>query len=176
MVFNVTESPIPPTDGQIVGYNPLTATWFYDAHSRAPNYPTNSYSLVMEYSAVKNVAVYGGGVAALTKLWKMDSGATVTAMTDVPSGKEVGVAHGVFVDEPVTGNFLLLSAGELWELNPNGSGTWTQQTGGRAPPSGMTSAPNDPNWVTATSIQEYGIVMFISHNPTKKNIYLYKHA
>lgn len=176
MTFNVTNANNVAADGQIVGYNPLTSTWFYNATGRAPSYGVNSHSLVMEYSAVKNCAVYGGGSGSPTKLWRMTSDATVTAMTDVPAGKQAKVAFGVFVNEPVTGNFLLLSAGELWELNPDGSGTWTQQTGGRAPPAGMTSVPDDPHWLCGVAIPEYSVVMFISHNPYVKNIYLYKHA
>lgn len=37
-------------------------------------------------------------------------------LTDAPPGKGAGMQQGVLLDDPATGNFLLLSAGELWEL------------------------------------------------------------
>ena len=179
MVFDALASNNSPSDGQIGAYNPLTNAWFYTASGRAPNFSASdasNYHTIMEYSASKNVAVYGGGNGAPTKLYRMNSDRSVTAMTLVPSGKAVGILAGILVDEPVTGNFLLLSAGELWELNPSGSGTWTRQTGSRNPPSGV-QIPADPGKVICCSIPEYGVVAYISQaTSTGGTFYLYKHA
>jgi hypothetical protein len=102
----------------------------------APFYSTsgNTYHSVMQYSAKKNVAVYGGGNDDPRKLWRLNYDRSVTAMPYVPTGKTVGIQNGILVEDPVTGNFLLLSAGQLLELNPTGSGTWTQLGGSRTPP------------------------------------------
>jgi hypothetical protein len=175
MIFNSGNAVGGPNDGQILAYNPLTNTWFYNQVGKAPNYGSGStYSSLIEYSSIKNMAVYGGGNVASNRLWRLSSDGSVLAMPNVPAGKAVGVNQGLLVDEPVTGNFLLLSAGELWELNPSGSGTWTQQTGTRTPPSGV-GIPG-VTWVIAISISDYGVVAFISQpSSTGGTFYLYKH-
>jgi len=163
----------PKHDGQILAYNPLTNAWFFNKEGMAPGYgggPT--YHSVIEYSAVKNVAVYGGGNAAPGKLWRLSADASVQAMPSVPSGKSVGIQQGVLVDEPVTGNFLLLSAGELWELNPSGTGSWAQLA---SPPSGVRVPGGTTLAPIAVSIPDYGVVAFITQpGKTGGTFYLYK--
>jgi hypothetical protein len=71
-----------------------------------------------------------------------------------------------------------MSAGQLWELNPSGSGTWIQQTGARTPPGavGMSPGAISPG-VICSSIPEYGVVAFITQpSPSGASFYLYKHA
>ena len=99
-------------------------------------------------------------------------------MPDVPPGKAVGIQRGLLVDDPATGNFLLLSAGELWELNPAGSGTWTQQTGARVPPSAVgIPGPSTIQAMVCSSLSDYGVVAYITQpGSSGGNVYLYKHA
>jgi hypothetical protein len=83
----------------------------------------------------------------------------------------VGIQRGLLVNEPVTGNFLLLSSGELWELNPDGAGTWTKLAN---PPSGV-GDPNVPTAVITSSISDYGVVAYITQpSQTGGTFYLYK--
>jgi hypothetical protein len=178
MLFNSGNAVGGSDDGQILAYNPLTNTWFYNQAGKAPNYGGGStYHSVIEYSPIKNVAVYGGGNVAPDRLWRLSSDGSVLAMPNVPSGKEVGIQRGLLVDDPVTGNFLLLSNGQLWELNPSGSGTWTQQTGTRTPPSGVgIPGPSPIVAVIASSIPDYGVVAFITQpSQNGATFYLYKH-
>jgi hypothetical protein len=165
------------TAGQLRAYNPLNNSVFYSNNAAAPGSSSDSYHTVAEYSTVKNVAVYGGGSDSnQTKLWRITSNRTITAMPSVPSGKSVGVHDGNFVSEPVTGNFLLLSARQLWELDPNGSGTWTQQTGTRVPPSGV-GDPGAPDGVISCAIPDLGVVAYITQPGTSGGtFYIYKHA
>jgi hypothetical protein len=181
MIYNSGSATGTANDGQIVAYDPLTGKWFYNQQARAPfsyDGTNGTYHSVMEYSAVKNVAVYGGGNSAPQKLWRMDSSGTVLTMPNVPSGKAVGIQRGLLVDEPVSGNFLLLSAGELWELNPSGSGTWTQLTGTRVPPSEVgIPGPSTIQAVICSSIKDYGVVAFITQpDQNGGSFYLYKHG
>jgi hypothetical protein len=80
---------------------------------------------------------------------------------------------GLLVNDPVTGNFLLLSAGQLWELNPSGTGTWTQKT---SPPNGVgVPGPGNPQAVIATSVSDYGVVVFITQpTSTGGTFFVYK--
>lgn len=179
MIFNSGNAVNGPSDGQIVAYNPLTNVWFYNQVGKAPFYGSGStYNSLMEYSPRKNVAVYGGGNVASSKLWRLNSDGSVLAMPNVPSGKSLGVQAGMLVNEPVTGNFLLLSAGQLWELDPDGAGSWTQQTGSRTPASGV-GIPGSPNLdgIICCSIPDYGVVAYIKQTaPSGGTFYLYKHA
>jgi hypothetical protein len=177
MMFNSGDADGSATDGTVVAYDPIADSWFFNQQSMAPNYGSGStYHSVMEYSAVHNCAVYGGGNAAPQKLWRMDADASVTAMPNVPSGKEVGILQGVLTVDPVSGNFLLISNGELWELNPTGSGAWTQQTGDRDPPAAVDN-PDVGEYVIATPIPEYGVIAVIAQpSLTGGTMWLYKHA
>ena len=178
MLFNSGNALGNANDGQILAYNPLTNTWFFNKQAMAPNYGSGStYHSVMEYSSIKNVAVYGGGNVAPSRLWRLNQDGTFIAMPGVPAGKAVGIQNGLLVNEPVSGNFLLLSAGELWELNPSGSGTWTQQTGARTPPGAVgVPGPGAPEAVIAVSISDYNVVAFITQpGHTGATFYLYKH-
>ena len=178
MIFNSGNALGNANDGQILAYNPLTNTWFYNQQGKAPFYGSGStYHSVVEYSAIKNVAVYGGGNVAPNRLWRLNSDGSFIAMPDVPAGKAVGIQNGLLVNEPVSGNFLLLSAGQLWELNPSASGTWTQQTGTRTPPGAVgVPGPGNPEAVIASAIPDYGVVAFITQpGHTGATFFLYKH-
>jgi hypothetical protein len=179
MIFNSGNAVGTANDGQILAYDPLKNRWFLNKQGMAPHFARNgaTYHSVMEYSRLKNVAVYGGGGAAPTRLWRLNPDRSFVAMPDTPPGKEVGIQHGLLVDEPVTGNFLLLSAGELWELDPDGAGTWTQQTGARAPPPGVGNpGPAHPQAMIVSSIPDYGVIAVITQpSHGGGTFYLYKH-
>jgi hypothetical protein len=173
MIFNSGNALGNANDGQIMAYNPLTNAWFFNREGMAPNYGSGStYHSVIEYSAKKNVAVYGGGNAAPAKLWRLNADGSFLAMPAVPAGKSVGIQQGVFVNEPVSGNFLLLSAGELWELNPDGAGAWSQLT---SPPAGVSKPSGTVLAPIAVALPEHGVVGFISQpSSTGGTFFLYK--
>ena len=87
MIFNSGNAQGNANDGQILAYDPLAGKWFYSQQGKAPNYGSGAtYSSLMEYSAKKNVAVYGGGNVAPSRLWRLNSDGSFLAMPDVPSG------------------------------------------------------------------------------------------
>jgi hypothetical protein len=180
LVFNSGNSLGKATDGQLTAFDPLSNKWVLDIVTGATPFAGGAYHVVAEYSAVKNVAVYGGGNLAPTKLFRLSADGSITAMPTVPTGKAVGIQAGNFVADPVTGNFLLLSAGELWELNPGGGGSWTQQTGGRTPP-GAVGIPGPGSvkidGVISCAIPQYGVIAYVTQtSSTGGSFFLYKHA
>jgi hypothetical protein len=180
------------TDGFISAYDPLAASWFYTQNGRAPFFSplscvydpaisaapcSFSYELEMEYSPQKNVAVYGGAAASQRSIWRMDGSGNVAKLTDCPI--PYGIQRGNLVVEPVTGNFLVLGSGQLWELDPSGVGTWTQQTGSRMPPAavGVPGPAPTIDAIISSSISDYGVVAYITQkSPNSGTFYLYKHA
>lgn len=168
------------TDGQITAFDPLSNSWFMSALGRAPFYGTagSTYHEVADYSAVKNVMVYGGGNDAPTRLWRLDGAGNSSPMPNTPAGAAVGVQGGTLVAEPQSGNFLLLSNAQLWELNPDGAGSWSLQAGPRAPPPGLGSPGPGVvrDGIQACAIPEHGVVAFIKQTSgTGGAMYLYKH-
>lgn len=147
--------------GNVSCYNPTTNAWFYNnGTGRAPGSASNSYHAVAAYSTVKNVAVYGGGNSNTTKLWKFSSTGVVTAMTSAPvpvGASELG--QGRFCEEPVSGNFLAYYNGQLWELNPDGTGTWTQLTNPPAAIPGPSPSATAPGRCVITPVTDYGVVV-----------------
>lgn len=168
------------TDGFIGIYDPQKDSWPFQSQSMSPFYGGGSnYHAVMAYSRTKNVAVYGGGNVAPQKVWKLNSNGAAAALSDAPTAVSVGIHRGILVEDPVSGNFLLLSKGYLYELNPDGAGTWTQQTGTRVPPStvGVPAESGSNNFLFGTPLPDHGVVAFIRQsNSGNGAFWLYKHA
>lgn len=180
--------------GVILGYNPLTNAWAFNASGMAPFTGTgaggNTYHSVAEYSSILNCAVYGGGDQDPRKVFRLNSNGAFTALDDVPTGKTLSQQQGILTVDPVTGKFLFLGANgnapgqgnaQLWELNPNAAGgsQWTQQTGGRAPPAGSPNPSGGGSSIgcVGCSISTYGVVAFITKGDTDSgSFWLYKHA
>jgi hypothetical protein len=177
VLFNSGNAVNGANDGQIGAFDPLRNTWFFNKTAMSPFYGSGeTYHSLIEYSSARNVAVYGGGNAASNKLWRLNADGSFTTMPNVPSGKGVGMQEGNLVADPVTGNFLLLSAGQLWELNPTGAGTWTQLSGSRTPPSAV-GDPRAPEGVISCAIAELGVIVYMTQSlQTGGTSYLYKHA
>ena len=178
MVYNTYNATGSANDGVMNGYDPLTNSWFYGRIGASPNFGASGglYHQIAEYSPTLNCMVYGGGNSSPSKVYRMSSDGTVTQLTDVPAGKGLGIQRGNLVADPVTGKFLLLSSSQLWELDPRGSGTWTQQTGTRTPPTGVGS-PDVPDGIVSCALPRYGVVAYIKQSTASGGtFYLYKHA
>lgn len=157
--------------GNVVGYNPVSGTWFDQS---GPSI-SSTYHSVMAYSAVKNVAVFGGGNGMTRRVWRMNSSRTIVELANAPSNCGVGIYAGGLCCDPVTGNFLVLSGGNLFQLNPDGSGTWTQQTGSRVPPGAVNNPAAGQN-IIMCELPEHGAIAVVSMNGDSGNMYLYRHA
>jgi hypothetical protein len=183
LVFDSGDSKIggAANDGGMYGYDPLTNAWFWTSDGMAPYFGSGgsaTYHSVLEYSSVHNCAVYGGGNAQPKKLWRLGSDRKFVAMPDTPGGTAVGIQAGNLVDDPVTGNFLLVSNGQLWELDPRGAGKWTQRP---SPPAGVgnpgPSSYGALDGVISCSIDEYGVVAYVKQtSKSGGTFFLYKNA
>jgi hypothetical protein len=157
--------------GNVVGYNPVSNTWFDQAGPPI----SDTYHSVMAYSESKNVAVFGGGNAMPRRLWRMDSSRNIVELSAPPSGCSIGIYKGGLCCDPATGNFLVLSGGNLFQLDASGSGTWTQLTGSRVPPSEVNNPTATENMIMC-ELPDHGAIAVISMNVNSGNMYLYRHA
>jgi hypothetical protein len=105
----------------------------------------------------------------------MSSDRSVVQMPDTPTGCTVGIQQGILCADPVTGNFVVLSQGNVWELNPDGAGSWAHLPD-RAPPAGVGN-PAAPDGVTCTPIAAHGVIAYITQtSQSGGTMFLYKHA
>ncbi len=171
MVYNSGES-----GGEIQIYDPASNSW----ESSITGFGgASTYHSAMTYSPIHNVAVFGGGNGNLRKIWRLNSDRSVTQLNDSPRGYGtlVNASAGYLVNEPVTGNFLLVGEddGTMWELDPMGSGSWTQLTGSAAPPSGVHSSGRGN---IAWAVPALGVVVFagVNQSGADPQMWIYKHA
>ena len=166
------------TVAYVNAYDPVSNAWVW--RRSVPGYSgqsgTDTYHSVFAYSAVKNVAIFGGTNTWPNQLWKIDSTATITkyaASTPIP----VGITRAQIVDDPITGNFLVNSASGFYEFNPDGAGTWTLLS---ASPSTLNKntlgSGNGAPGVIGFSLSEHSVVGFISSGSGYGRMHLYKHG
>jgi hypothetical protein len=87
-------------------------------------------------------------------------------MPDVPAGRNFNVGHGYVEADKGTGNFLHLWGSELWELNPDGAGSWSQIS--TAVPSALT-----PTGESAAGGQSSLICAIPPHNGLVNNLIMF---
>src|SRR5262249_24027792 len=123
---------------------------------------------------IKNVAVFGGGDGNPTKVWRLNADRTVTQLNDSPVN--LGIQKGFVAEDPVSGNFIILYAGNLYELNPDGSGTYTLLTGSRVPPSTVGNPVSGASQMFQGPIDTYGVIMYVTCTASACSVDLYKHG
>jgi len=160
------------TGGEVALYDPAANQWIADMTGFGGNSTVHCF---LKYSKAHNVAILGGGNDNGRKIWRLNPDRTVTEMPEAPV--EVGIQRANVVADPVTGNFLVMGYGQLWEFDPRGAGTWLLQTGNRTPPRGVGN-PGYPdfNGVISAGISNYGVVAYTTCRARICNMYLYKHT
>ena len=170
LIANESES------GEIVYYDPLNSTWGRISNAGGPGNP--DYHGLIEYSATKNCAIFGGSNQAGTVVRRLNSDKTTTVLT--PFTPRWGINRGNCVADPVTGNFLIRTSGTagFYEYNPSGSGSYRQLTGSSAAPASLGITAQDPSNLMSCAIPEYGVVVYITAGSSVGacHMHLYKHA
>jgi hypothetical protein len=180
--------------GRLLGYR--ESSGWADVDSGAGcKFNAGDYNGVAEFSPIKQVSIFGGGGGNQTifhaqRLWKVTAQGTVSQLTDSPYPISFGAHYSrQALPDPVTGDFLFLFGGssdggvsttmaELWRLNPDGNGTWTQldndlrTVGKPCESSFIRPCPND---FFATTISTYNILLFWKLMPdSSAQVWLYK--
>jgi hypothetical protein len=162
--------------GQVIIRNDSDGSYI----SLTDNFTTAPYHCAAVYSPTYNVMIFGGGNNNTQEdsriVWKLNSDNTYTRLTDTPFSDGWGIQKYNAALDPVSGNFLFEGNGELWELNPTGSGSWTQKTGAAVPPSGVLNPVGGANGVISIPISNYGVVMYVSCLVGNCSVFLYKNA
>ena len=120
-------------------------------------------------------------------MWKITSDGTITRLADAPHTISLGVYNRSCVHDPATGNFIFIlgtagdQSGELWELNPDGNGTWTELDSDMKSPgdicaSGPAYGAGCSGAMFAAAIPTYGVIMYLKYNFTNSAVWLYKHT
>jgi hypothetical protein len=158
-------------DGEVLLFNPNASSWFGDITGFAPGQPT-TYQCLAAYSHAKNVGIFGGGNDTPRKVWRLNPDKSVTALADSPV--DIGIQAYNMVEDPMTGNILLL--GSKWtDLATSGAGATTvSSTTGRfasAYAGGVFDIYNGTNFVggayTIVSVTDANhIVLNVSPTPS----------
>lgn len=176
--------------GELLIYDPTVPGFLTTITGFTGSEYTSDDNCVMAYSKVKNCALFGGGHSNIgvtpnnVVCYRLNSDGTVTRMPNCPASSGMGAHNGVIAADPVGGNFLLFNDTEVWELNPTGSGTWTQQTGGKAMPAGFQghyavpgSLSVDASGGAPTTVTDYGVIAHtIMPHQSTQSMWLYKHG
>lgn len=156
-------------------YDPLAAAW---RPTIAGPQVGNSYHGQLNYSRVKNVAVFGGMNVGSDRVFRLNADASWVELRPAPVSW--GITRGQMVADPVSGNFLLLQRNGFFELNPDGGGTWTALTGSRAKPSAVNTNNLDGNGapgIALVTLPEHRVIAAISPGAgSTARMHLYKHA
>lgn len=175
--------------GGLFQYTETSGRWVPLAGSRG-EFPVGSYSNLAEYSPTKRIAIFGGGGGnggPARNLWKIGPDKTITKLPDAPFDITLGVYNRSAVADPVTGNFIFIfgtapGEGQLWELNPDGTGSWRRldadlTTPGKICESFYDSSAGCSGDFYGTSVPNYGVLMYWKFTGRSSGeVWLYKHA
>jgi hypothetical protein len=167
--------------GQMWGWDVEDTGWRVDDAS-LPQLAPPGYNGVAAYNQNSNVMIYGGGNSNDQKIARYNSNATPTTLTDLPAGAKLGIYRGFPVADPASGKFMLFTGDSVlrvWDIDPTGSGTYTQMTDSRwIPPGDVHNAAGATNATcNVVLLRNYGVVWVISNdsNGNLQSAYLYRH-
>ncbi len=166
--------------GALFAFSETTGLWTTQDAGTLCKFNTGDYNNLLEYSPVKQVAIFGGGggnqdSAHAKRLWKIDSSGVITAMP--PSPWPINFAETdtrTALADPVSGDFIFIfghssdfgvstASVELWRLNPTGSGTWTlidNNLKAVGKPCNTDLERPCPNDLFGTAISTYGVLLY----------------
>jgi chitodextrinase len=164
-------------DWGVFAFNPNNSQWTKLANTNGesggglPKLTMGSYHNVAEYDPVHRVLLFGGGG---TKIYKMASDGTVTALKDAPI--TLGINSTLISNDPVSGKFLVFTnSAQFYEYDIT-TDTWALQPSSKSPPFFTNSADGPARGTVEAAVSNYGVVMFVTYNFNNSKVYLYKHA
>jgi len=171
--------------GALAQFRESTGTWTVIGGA-GQAFTNGDYHNLAEYSPVKQVAIFGGGNGS-NRLWKITANKTITPLTNAPFSITLGAGNRSAIADPVSGNFIFIfgigpGQGQLWELNPDGAGTWTRLdaslTGaGEICEDFFDTGAGCSGDLHGAAIPTYGVIMYWQiTGSTAGRVWLYKHA
>jgi fibronectin type III domain protein len=162
-----------PEMNSLVFVEPLLGIWKYHIGTGvwtkiSDPLPMGPYSIFLEYNPVHKVVIFGGGQND-RRVYKMDSGGSITRMGDAPVGLGVGDYESRISVDPVGGDYIVLKSNRQMYAYNVVNDKWTTL--------GVTYPSGDPTIGTIeASITTYGVIMFIHYDYSNSAVYLYKHS
>ncbi len=173
--------------GGLMGYSEMTQTWtvIRGAGCTLPVPTTAGLHVMAEYSAVKKVAIFGGGNGN-AKVWKMDAAGTITQLASAPAPIMLGASNRSLVADPISGNFIVIggatgSPNGMYELNPDVGGAWTLLDSDLTTSGKICAQKYDASLACSAdffgaSISTYGVIGYWKLvGPSSAEFWLYKH-
>lgn len=157
-------------EGRVFFYNSTSQKW----SQLESSLKMGAYHNVAVYNPVHKIVVFGGGDGS-RDLYKIDASGTITKLANAPAA--VAVASSVFTVDPVSGKYLLLTAGHTFHQYDVLTDSWTALNAASVPvfpPSGEQYF--DFAGTVAAPIQTHGVILFMRFNDAQSKVYLYKHT
>lgn len=121
-----------------------------------------SYHAVAHYSSSHNLVVFGGGNDSSRTFYKMTQNGQVSSLGSPPINLESPRVE--FVENPVTGDFMVFGIGQRYYLYDPADDRWTAQPASSVPSKIWAGTEFGANLLAtvATSIPQYGVSLFVS--------------
>jgi hypothetical protein len=161
----------------IIQFRESTGTW--SGILPGSHVGANASTACAEYSPIKRLTVFGCGGG--TGMRKIDDNKAVTRLQNAPVslGLSGASSNHDMVAEPITGNFIVIESGNrMYELNPDGGGSWTLvdgnlTTAGKICAARINSCSND---FYGAANPTYGVIMYWKYTgPSSGELWVYKH-
>jgi hypothetical protein len=161
------------TGGGLTEFTPGTNSW-----SSIPGKfsPLGRLHSIIECNPIHGVCWFGGGTES-NQMWRLNSDGSTVALRPVPIANIEQIRGTIVTVDPVTGDFLILTAESgFWKFDIMND-TWEELPGSDKVPMFVNPPNRDPTFhAVATPMSNYGVVMLAQWRESGSKVWLYKHG